>query len=137
MSLFSLITQMILSLSLILAPPPKTLLLGNTPIRLEIAETQPKRILGLSGRASLPDSNGMFFIFPQSGKHGIWMKDMRFPIDIFWLDGSYKVVDLKKDASPKSFPKVFWPKSDAKYVLEVNSGLSDSQNIKIGDRLNN
>jgi uncharacterized membrane protein (UPF0127 family) len=46
------------------------------------------------------------------------------------------VIYIKKDAAPESYPESFGPGqngSDAKYVLEIASGFSDKNNLKIGD----
>lgn len=112
---------------------PVFLNIKDTSIKTEVVTSLPERILGLSGRQSLPNDAGMLFIFPQSGFHSIWMKDMLFPIDILWLDDIFSVVDFKKDVSPDTFPNAFEPKIEALYVLEVNSGFIDISDIKIGD----
>src|SRR3989338_9645137 len=77
---------------------------GETPITLEIAATEPERILGLSFRLFLPENQGLLFVFPESDFHGIWMRKMRFPIDIIWLDDNLKIVDMAREVSPESFP---------------------------------
>lgn len=63
------------------------------------------------------------------------MKDMKFPVDVIWLDKNYRVVDIVKDARPDSFPKVFEPSASAKYILEVNSGFAKRNGIEAGDDL--
>lgn len=62
----------------------------------------------------------MLFVFPEAGLHRFWMKDMNFPIDIYWLGKNYEVVDVAKNVPPESYPKTFSPKSPANYVLETN-----------------
>src|SRR3989338_8221873 len=75
----------------------------------------------------------MLFIFDKPDNYGFWMKDMRFPIDIIWLDQNFKVVHVEKSVATSTYPKVFYPSGPATYVLEVNSGISDSINLQIGD----
>jgi len=77
----------------------------------------------------------MLFIFDNESLHGIWMKDMNFAIDILWIDEGYKVVDIKKDAKPESYPEVFIPEVPSKYVLEVNAGFLEENDIEIGDKI--
>ena len=77
----------------------------------------------------------MLFAFGSSDRHGIWMKDMRFPIDIFWLDEYGQIVFIKKDAQPDSYPEVFLPNSPAKFVLEVTAGFAEENSLKIGDKI--
>ena len=77
---------------------------------------------------------GMLFPFATNDAHAIWMRNMKFPIDIIWLDENLVVVDIKRDARPESYPEIFRPKSPARYVLEINATLSEVYNIKIGDK---
>lgn len=101
----------------------------------EVADTQAERKLGLSGRSGLLPGRGMLFVFPFSGKHGIWMKDMRFPIDIVWIAPNGTIVDIKDEVSPSTYPRVFTPDKNALYVLELPSGAVDKQDIKVGQKL--
>jgi uncharacterized membrane protein (UPF0127 family) len=66
----------------------------------------------------------MVFKFEEPGRHGFWMKDMRFPIDVIFLDKSAKVVDLWQNAQPctQEACAAYYPAADAKYVVEVNAG---------------
>lgn len=114
--------------------------IANHLINVEIADTNAKRELGLSGHAPLLDDQGMLFIFNNIGKYSFWMKDMLFPIDIIWLipsniEGIVNVVYIEKNAQPNSYPATFGGKVDAQYVLEVNAGFSDKNNLKIGDQI--
>src|SRR3990167_982884 len=102
-------------------------------VRVEIADTPAERELGLSGRERLGEKEGMIFVFDSPGRHAFWMKDMLFPLDIIWLDENLKVIYIKKDARPESYPEIFLPGEDAKYVLEVVAGFADKYNLKEGD----
>lgn len=103
-------------------------------LSVQIAETEGEREQGLSDVNNLSDDQGMLFIFDEPGYYQMWMKDMLFPLDILWLDQNFKVVDIKKELSPSTYPESFGPKSPAKYVLEINSGLSDKYGFAIGDQ---
>jgi len=110
-----------------------TLSIGDTILTAEIAGTASKRIKGLSGKLSLSDDIGMLFVFEESDFHGIWMKDMLFPIDIIWIDDDFNIVGIKEYAEPASYPEVFEPKEKAKYILEANAGFVNKYNIEVGD----
>lgn len=112
-----------------------TLSVGTIVLKLEIADTVDERMLGLSNRKSLPQDTGLLFIFEESGDWGFWMKDMNFSIDIMWLDENFKVVGLKENATPGSYPQVFKSEKPAKYVLETNVGFAAKHNIEIGTQL--
>ncbi len=108
------------------------LTVGAAVLQVEIAQTAEQKITGLSHRPSLAEGRGMLFIFDTDDTHGIWMKDMRFPIDIIWIDAAMKVVHIEKSVAPNTYPEVFTSPTPARYVLEVPAGYTKGR-IHIGD----
>ena len=108
--------------------------IGGSELRVDVADSESERRQGLSGRDRLETNQGMLFIFDEVGKPGIWMKDMKFSIDIIWLNEAKEVVDLDMDVSPETYPRTFTPDVPVIYVLEVPAGFSATHNIKLGDR---
>lgn len=107
-------------------------LINNIVIEAEIVDTPELRQLGLSGRENLPEGRGMFFIFDEPSRHGFWMKDMNFAIDIVWIDEEYRIIGIEKEVVPETFPYVFRPEEPVKYVLELPAGFTSRNNIEIG-----
>jgi uncharacterized protein len=107
--------------------------LGNVSLNAIVADTEEKRIKGLSGRKSLSSKQAMLFIFDKPDRYGIWMRDMTFPIDIVWIDQNMRVITVVSRAQPDSFPNVFEPTDDALYIVELKAGFADENNINIGD----
>lgn len=114
-------------------------------IRALVADTQDERKKGLSGKEDLPIGEGVLFVFDSSDTYAIWMKDMLFPIDIIWVDdaptGEKRIVDIAPNAVPEPKKKdeelkIYRPRSQAKYVLEINAGLVSLQKLQIGDMVN-
>lgn len=112
----------------------KYLVIGDAKLKILLANTEETRILGLSGKDRIDSDQGMLFMFGENDYHSIWMKDMKFSIDIIWLDNKFQVVDYLEDVSPESYPNSFRPKKLSKYVLEVNSGFIKENGIKIADQ---
>ncbi|HYF13289.1 MAG TPA: DUF192 domain-containing protein [Candidatus Paceibacterota bacterium] len=112
--------------------PEGTLRISGTAITFEIADTDEERIRGLSGRPSLRTGHGLLFIFPEEGNHGIWMKDMKFPIDIIWADREGIIVTIARNVSPDTYPQSFYPSKPARYVLELPAGTVDERGILEG-----
>ena len=104
-------------------------------IKVELTLTPKEREQGLSGRKELKNDEGMLFVFEQPGKYPFWMRDMNFPIDIVWLGEDLRVVYIKKNASPESYPETFIPKKEAKYVLEIIASFSEKNNLQEGDKV--
>lgn len=102
-------------------------------IKVNLAATDKAREQGLSGRNDLKENEGMLFIFDHEGLYSFWMKDMNFPIDIIWINKDLKVVYIKKNALPESYPETYSPSENAKYVLEVVSDFSEKNDLKAGD----
>lgn len=87
-----------------------------------VADTDLKRIAGLSGVASLPQGvDGMLFVFPEPGQYSIWMKDMLMSLDIYWLDEKFEIVHQELQVSPDTYPQSFTNETPALYVLELPS----------------
>jgi len=108
---------------------------GDIPIRIEIVSTEEDRARGLGGRNELGDVDGMLFVFPQADYHGIWMKDMRFPIDIIWIDENLRIISIDKGIVPQSYPRVYRPPLPAKYVVETNMYFTDTFGIGLGQEV--
>lgn len=107
--------------------------IGDAEIIAEVASTPEARQRGLAGREGLNKTSGMLFTFDRPDFWRIWMKEMSFPIDIFWIkDGA--VVDLEEKVPP--IPLVTYaPDVPADFVLEMESGFAQAHGIKIGDKV--
>jgi uncharacterized membrane protein (UPF0127 family) len=111
----------------------KFAVIGDATLKLEISDTPSKREKGLSGRESIDSNTAMIFIFNKADYHGIWMKDMNFPIDIIWISETMQVVHVEEYVYPDTYPEIFKPSQKAKYILEVDAGFADKEGIKITD----
>ena len=113
----------------------KRVCINNACVSVEITNTDLLREQGLMYRNRLPQGRGMFFIFEEDGVYNFWMKNMRFALDIIWINKDHDVVDIRDNVPPctESCPSLV-PKTQARYVLEVNSGFVRKNNIKIGDK---
>ncbi|MDD4803634.1 MAG: DUF192 domain-containing protein [Candidatus Pacebacteria bacterium] len=113
----------------------RSLKIGEKIIKVDISDDDCKRVLGLSGRKELKNDTGMLFVFPKGGNHGFWMKDMNFPIDILWIDGDFNIIGIEKSVATSTYPEIIGGKYLAQYVLELFSGFSEKNNIKVGNKI--
>lgn len=138
-SLHLIIPFFLTSLSLYAAQPLSqkdiaTVCIKDTCIQAEVVSAFAEREKGLMFRESLAKDKGMLFIFEEEGLYGFWMKNMRFPLDIIWLDLNKKIVEIKENVLPCSEScEVLSPKNKARYVLEVNAGFTKRNKIKVGE----
>jgi len=125
---------------ILLAPAPEQAIMGSVCIgencfSVELAATEAQRAKGLMDRKNLDKNKGMLFIFDKEENYPFWMKNTLIPLDIIWIDGNGKIVFVADNVQPcKSLicPSVN-PGVDAKYVLEINAGLSEKFGLKLGD----
>jgi len=103
----------------------------------EIRDTQAGRENGLMGYDSLCNSCGMLFIFEKPGRYGFWMKSMKFPIDIVFIDEDWKVVGIAQDVPPclDGQCTTYYPDSGARYVLEIKANGTVGHGIGVGSRI--
>jgi len=106
--------------------------INGEEIRIIKARTNDEQTLGLSGRDSLALNSGMLFYFDHDDFWKFWMKDMKFSIDIIWLDKDFRVIDIKNNATPSTYPELFTSKNVARYVLEVPAGFAQNYLLKDG-----
>ena len=103
-------------------------------INLELVDTSMAREKGLSGRKGLASNEGMLFKFDTAGRQCIWMKDMRFSIDIIWLNSSNIITKLEENVSPNTYPRDFC-QEDTLYVIELNAGVARAKGLSIGNKV--
>jgi uncharacterized protein len=81
----------------------------------------------------------MLFVFQKPAQYHFWMKDMKFPIDIIWLDDRGTVIHIEGRLQP-CLPEFICPSyapasSNALYVLETVAGFSQKHNVKVGTHI--
>ena len=112
-----------------------TVYVDTVALTVTNATTKKEQEQGLSGIQSLAELEGKLFTFDTEQRHGIWMKDMKFPIDIMWFDNNLKLIYFEENVDPNTYPHIFAPDSDARFVLETNAHFINSLRIQLGDRL--
>lgn len=110
--------------------------IGNTEIKAEIADSLIKQTKGLMFRKSLPENEGMLFVFNDESYHSFWMMNMSFPIDIIWINKEKVIVYITKNVQPcKLICPTYRPKEKTMYVLEVNANFTEEHKVEIGKPL--
>jgi uncharacterized protein len=119
-------------------PNKVNITVNNFNLTAEIAVAPEEQSKGLSIKEDLQENEGMIFPYKEPKVLAFWMKDMKFPIDILWLDSDKRVVHIEKNLQPCNpfLPcPSFSPDTKAQYVLETVAGLSDRKGIKIGTQV--
>lgn len=111
----------------------KQLTVGDTVLYAEVAEEYADKYKGLSDRNCLSDNTAMLFPYGTSGEYCFVMRDMNFPIDMVWLDENKKVVTIKHDAQPGTYPaEIYCPEGPAQYIVEMQAGYARKLGLKTG-----
>lgn len=101
---------------------------------IEIADNEYETQTGLMYRSQLGQNEGMLFIFPDMQMRSFYMKNTKIPLDIIYINDQMEIVSFQKNAKP--FDETSLPSdAPAKYVLEINAGLSDSWQLEMNDKI--
>jgi uncharacterized membrane protein (UPF0127 family) len=129
----------------LLAPFRRGTLTISTPdarlhrFKIWFATTEPERERGLMFVREMPADAGMLFIYEEPRTISMWMKNTFIPLDMIFMDGAGRVVDVAADAKPQSVD-IIASHGPATWVLELNAGTARRLGIrpgalvKIGDR---
>ena len=103
------------------------------PIRINRIFTSESDLMqGLMYVKKLNNFNGALFCMPYKKIHKFWMKNTCINLDMIFLDESFQVVGLIRDA--KAFDEnMYYVKKSSLYIIEVKSGFIDKKNVSIGD----
>jgi uncharacterized protein len=94
--------------------------------------------IGLTKYNSIKPEQGMLFIFDKSGSHPFWMRGMKFPIDMIFINDKTVVATYENLPAAKiTDPNIPTYGGDglSDKVLEINAGLVTKYNIKKGDTI--
>jgi len=103
----------------------------------EVADDEDEMMRGLMFRNHLPSNAGMLFVFDNEEPRTFWMKNTLIPLDMIFVDSSFKIVDILENVPPcdQGNECPLYPSDrPAQYVLEVNGGFVEENGIKVGDR---
>jgi uncharacterized membrane protein (UPF0127 family) len=107
---------------------------GPQKFKIELALSDAQMEQGLMFRRSLPPDGGMLFDFKTPTAVTMWMKNTLIPLDMLFLDGHGRVIDIHERAVPLSLDTIA-AKAPARYVIELNGGMAARLGIKPGDRV--
>jgi hypothetical protein len=115
--------------------PESQVCFGQQCFSVQLAKTSAEQEKGLMFVKQLDQNSGMLFIFNKESIYSFWMKNTLIPLDMIWMDGNNKVVYIADSVQPCKtvICPIIMPKGPAKYVLEINSGISKNLGIKVGD----
>lgn len=116
------------------SPPLKRILVGQTPLWVEVADTLEKQERGLMFRRSLPENEGMLFVFTEPIELSFWMRNTLIPLDIAFVGPDGVILNIHQ-ARPLDESVLYRSAGAAKYVIETNRGWFARHGIGPGDKI--
>ncbi|MCG3172201.1 MAG: hypothetical protein GMKNLPBB_00347 [Myxococcota bacterium] len=124
------------------SPPPETRsglfpltihIPGGAKVRfqVELAITEDQQRTGLMHRKSLPENQGMLFIYDYDDIQTFWMKNTLIPLDMVFIGRDRKVAGVIANAEPltETSRSINAP---SRYVLEINGGHAEKLGVTAG-----
>jgi uncharacterized membrane protein (UPF0127 family) len=97
---------------------------------VEIADSPEERSRGLMFRESLPEDQGMLFIFESDGQHNFYMRNTLVPLSIAFIKADGTIVEIE-DMEPQTEELHSGPEP-YRYAVEANQGWFERNGIRAG-----
>jgi len=108
-----------------------TLTTGGHQIDVQLAQSPYEWSKGLMWRTSMPENEGMLFIFDQPTRQCFWMKNTYLPLSAAFIADDGSIVNIA-DMRPLSTQE-HCSEKPVRFVLEVHQGWFQKNNIEAGD----
>jgi len=121
-------------------PTTQVTLPDGALVEAELAISSAEQARGLMFRAELPPGRGMLFVGSRSAQRSFWMYQCLISLDIIWMDGAHRIVEIVRSAppcgstDPGNCPS-YGGNANSVYVLELAAGQADAHGLSLGDRL--
>lgn len=106
---------------------------GFHRISAQLAQNGEQRQTGLMHRKTMPDHEGMLFVFEERGVQCFWMKNTLLPLSTAFLRDDGSIVNVA-DMQPQTLDS-HCSKEPVRFVLEMNQGWFKKRALKPGDRI--
>ena len=107
----------------------------NLNLQIERAENLAHQAKGLMYREKLDENKGMLFVFSNETQRTFWMKNTYISLDLIYVSKDKKIVEIKENIEPCQVDDcpTYTSENKAQYVLEVNAGFVQKNQIQIGE----
>lgn len=102
-----------------------------------VAQSPEQRQKGLMFVEEMNRDSGMVFVYDEEDHRSFWMKNTLIPLDIIFIDEEGFIININEARTELNLEEHELSRhssnSPAKYVLELNKGVSNELNISEGD----
>jgi uncharacterized membrane protein (UPF0127 family) len=103
----------------------------TSEFKLEIANDDAERAKGLMYRKELAEGQGMVFVFPNELVRTFWMKNTYIPLDMIFIDSSWKIIGILEDVPVLNSEQRSVP-IPSQYIIELPAGSVKKHSIVVG-----
>jgi hypothetical protein len=107
---------------------------GTAPLWVEIVDDEQARAQGLMFRRTMPEDEGMLFVFEYPQPLSFWMRNTALPLDIAFVSPDYRVLNILPMKPLDERPR-YSSAGPALYAIETNRGWFARHGVKAGDKL--
>lgn len=109
-------------------------------VLIEVMRTDEEKRLGLMNRESLKEGRGMLFVYEAETSPIMWMRNMKFPIDIVFIGKNLRINHIEQNAQPcevadDSQCARYRSSELSLFVLELPAGYTARHQISSGDKI--
>jgi uncharacterized membrane protein (UPF0127 family) len=105
-------------------------------IKCEVASSYSDKMKGMMYRDSLQNDHGMIFPFLIPWHRFFWMKNVKIPLDLIFVNRNMEIIYIHEAAVKEGFfQKMYWSHGFCKYVIETNMGFCKKNDILIGSKI--
>lgn len=106
---------------------------GIHRMEVQIAATPEQRMIGLMYRESMPENEGMLFVFAEPSKQCFWMKNTDLPLSAAFIQDDGTIVNIE-DMKPQTTDS-HCSLRPVRFVLEMNKGWFAKKGLGRGSKL--
>lgn len=106
---------------------------GIHRIRAEVVNTDATRQQGLMHRRVMAPQDGMLFVFEQSERFCMWMKNTYLPLSVAFIDETGTILNIE-DMAPQT-EQSHCAVKPARYALEMNRGWFARRGLRAGGKI--
>ena len=105
--------------------------INNKNFKVKVCNSKREISEGMMGK-EFTGFDGMLF-FMGNGHHSFWMKNCIIPLDIIFIDSNLIITEIHHNCEPCDTAMCENYDGYGKYVLEIEGGRCENENIQIGN----
>jgi hypothetical protein len=106
---------------------------GMYLLDVQVAQTPEQRAIGLMSRQSMPEHEGMLFVFERTDTQCFWMKNTVLALSAAFIDNNGNIVNIE-DMKPQSLD-AHCSARPVRFVLEMQQGWFKKRGLKGGSHI--